>query len=295
MVSGYNTNYKYNGKEFDGEAGVNLYYYGARYYDPQIGRFISVDPVKDYTNPYSYVRNNPLNAIDPTGKIGLVIPLVTHGGFFGGFGSDLQSFENLMAGAELRYGWAELAPMSCGSFKQNYGYYKWVNYQGHSYTVWLNPTEEGFVIDPNQPGVKDLATAMIRTGEYNPEGDITKCNIFTHDLCELLGASYPHYGGEESNKLVANDLYNSAVNSGNYVSKDQAYAGFLVVWYDKGHGHVGMYMGGDNFISRGKKVDNYGKISETTAIVGSDPIYIPVYYVPDYYYQGGYFYEYWGW
>lgn len=50
-----------------------LYYYGARYYDADIGRFISPDTViPAYTNPqglnrYSYVLNNPLKFNDPTG------------------------------------------------------------------------------------------------------------------------------------------------------------------------------------------------------------------------------------
>jgi RHS repeat-associated protein len=52
---------------------TGLYYYNARYYDPSIGRFISADPtVPDANNPqgfnrYSYVANNPLKYIDPTG------------------------------------------------------------------------------------------------------------------------------------------------------------------------------------------------------------------------------------
>ena len=48
-------------------------YYHARYYDPRLGRFLSPDTlVPDPANPqdlnrYSYVRNNPVNATDPTG------------------------------------------------------------------------------------------------------------------------------------------------------------------------------------------------------------------------------------
>ncbi|MEK7775439.1 MAG: RHS repeat-associated core domain-containing protein [Candidatus Zixiibacteriota bacterium] len=34
---------KYTGKEWDGEGGMSLYYYGARYYDPTLGRFTQVD------------------------------------------------------------------------------------------------------------------------------------------------------------------------------------------------------------------------------------------------------------
>jgi uncharacterized protein RhaS with RHS repeats len=53
---------------------MELYYYGARYYDPQIGRFISPDTiVPDPANPqtlnrYSYCLNNPLKYTDPSGN-----------------------------------------------------------------------------------------------------------------------------------------------------------------------------------------------------------------------------------
>jgi RHS repeat-associated protein len=62
---------RYTGQIADDETG--LYYYGGRYYDPGLGRFIQPDPdVPDPTdsqslNRYSYCRNNPLNATDPTG------------------------------------------------------------------------------------------------------------------------------------------------------------------------------------------------------------------------------------
>lgn len=54
-------------------SGSELYYYNARYYDPEIGRFISSDTiVPDFANPqslnrYSYCINNPLKYNDPTG------------------------------------------------------------------------------------------------------------------------------------------------------------------------------------------------------------------------------------
>jgi len=55
--------YGFTGKEED-ESG--LHYFGARYYDSNLGRFSSVDPVKE-NHAYSYVANNPMNFIDPTG------------------------------------------------------------------------------------------------------------------------------------------------------------------------------------------------------------------------------------
>ena len=60
------TPYTFTGQEEDEE--TSLYYYGARYYDPQIARFISVDPANDSSDPYTYVGNNPLRFIDPTGE-----------------------------------------------------------------------------------------------------------------------------------------------------------------------------------------------------------------------------------
>lgn len=71
-ATGYKNNYKFTGKELD--LRTNLYYYGARYYDPVTGRFISPDPWEgDLANPqtlnkYSYVTNNPLKYVDPTGE-----------------------------------------------------------------------------------------------------------------------------------------------------------------------------------------------------------------------------------
>jgi RHS repeat-associated protein len=64
----YNSPYKFNGKELDEETG--LYYYGARYYDPKVSIWLSVDPLAEkFPNwsPYSFCFNNPLRFTDPTG------------------------------------------------------------------------------------------------------------------------------------------------------------------------------------------------------------------------------------
>jgi RHS repeat-associated protein len=58
--------YQYTGQEKDAETG--LYYYGARYYDAELGRFIQADVLLDGLNRYSYSHNNPLKYVDPTGN-----------------------------------------------------------------------------------------------------------------------------------------------------------------------------------------------------------------------------------
>ena len=84
----WNTPYLFNAKEFDEETG--LYYYGARYYDPRLSLWISVDPLSIFDphneenyiegehnggvfnnnnlNSYSYCYQNPIILTDPNGK-----------------------------------------------------------------------------------------------------------------------------------------------------------------------------------------------------------------------------------
>lgn len=65
--------FRYRGYYFDVETG--LYYLQTRYYDPELGRFISSDDVS-YLDPetlgglnlYAYCANNPVMNVDPTGK-----------------------------------------------------------------------------------------------------------------------------------------------------------------------------------------------------------------------------------
>ena len=63
--------HKFTGKELDS---TGLYFYGARYYDPEIGRFISADTIvqapydPQSLNRYTYARNNPVVYTDPNGR-----------------------------------------------------------------------------------------------------------------------------------------------------------------------------------------------------------------------------------
>ncbi|MFH0921132.1 MAG: RHS repeat-associated core domain-containing protein [Fibrobacterota bacterium] len=97
-----NTDYGFTGKEKDPE--TDLYYYGARYYDPVIGRFTSMDPLTlgqsekplesvlsnpQALNGYSYALNNPLRYVDASGQyekdvhLNLTVFLAEQAGFDG--------------------------------------------------------------------------------------------------------------------------------------------------------------------------------------------------------------------
>jgi RHS repeat-associated protein len=81
---GYEVKYGYTGQEKDWE-GNQLNYYGARYYDAQLGRFTQPDSMlpnpydPQQINRYAYVRNNPIKYVDPSGNILITAVLIVAG------------------------------------------------------------------------------------------------------------------------------------------------------------------------------------------------------------------------
>ena len=74
-TGGQANDYRFTGEQLD--VASNLYYLRARYYDPEIGRFLTRDPFRGSVgnpqsqNPYAYVMNNPALYVDPMGLWGL--------------------------------------------------------------------------------------------------------------------------------------------------------------------------------------------------------------------------------
>lgn len=149
----YITDVKYTGKIQDD---TGLYYYGARYYDPVIGRFISPDTIvqapqdPQTLNRYAYCRNNPLKYVDPTGHgffskfwktivgavVGAIVGVLTYGagfslmaaGFWGGASGGALSggleggWKGALIGGAMGGALGAFGGWGVGEFGKGFGY-----------------------------------------------------------------------------------------------------------------------------------------------------------------------------
>jgi RHS repeat-associated protein len=115
------TAYAYTGQMREG----NIYYYGARWYDPSIGRFMQADTIVPLQvqgtqafDRYAYVNNNPVNGTDPTGNYSTNIRLSDGGGvgIEGLFNEAYRKFYNKEPPEySLRSEWSSWTPGSWNS------------------------------------------------------------------------------------------------------------------------------------------------------------------------------------
>jgi RHS repeat-associated protein len=104
----------------DGDTG--LLHVGARYYDPQVGRFISRDAVLS-EHAYPYCEHEPVNNVDPSGRIaqwikGIGAALAIGGGFVAGIGGAVGAAPVVIIGGSvvgavggIIWAWDELAAL----------------------------------------------------------------------------------------------------------------------------------------------------------------------------------------
>jgi RHS repeat-associated protein len=167
----------FTGQRF--EAATGIYDYGARWYDPQLGRFLQPDPVvpdpldPQSLNRYAYVRNDPVNATDPTGNV----PIWEGYYGWGGSGAYSDSGYDLFGGSDLfgggwasqiaswsSGGWSALAapPPAAPTWAEMFRepYFPGYRLSGEGEDVWLFDPVEAFVA---------AATGAIVTGG-NPLG-----------------------------------------------------------------------------------------------------------------------------
>lgn len=118
--AGLTPKYQYTGQEKDS---TGLYYYGARFYDPELGRFLSLDPLGD---DYCYANNNPIMFNDPSGMSSLLqdqynIGDSDGGGGSGGYSTLPDSYFNSGSGYNVMPGLNEMMNTTTGAYYANAG------------------------------------------------------------------------------------------------------------------------------------------------------------------------------
>lgn len=176
------TSYLYNGEKYDEEIG--LIFLRNRYYDPEIGRFISPDFIlgnlKDpqSLNPYVFVRNNPISLVDPLGLYSVKVPLTFYGNYPGA----------RIPGGKSRVGHGWIGGVDANGIHFTQG--AWLNAEVIEYnesskslccetvhmTVWVTPEQ--------------LLAARVASGE--PKYSLFRNNCIDHVVKALDAIEYPH-------------------------------------------------------------------------------------------------------
>ncbi len=192
----YRSPFSFNAKELDAETGN--YYYGARYYDPKVSVWLSVDPkAQKYPtmSPYIFVANNPVMLIDPNGM-------------------EIDWGGNLMGA--LR-GWLEMKVL--GTTKTQQQWHDMKVDPNTLYTINYKKTV-GIGTNPNtlQMGIAEGMTEPDVAAGINPntDNDYRHVNINLHLGTRKLKKEIMRSQGVTAWSAVGNVDPNTILQSGNY-------------------------------------------------------------------------------
>jgi len=174
----------YTGKEWDED--VCLYYFNARWYDPELGRFITEDPARDDSNWYVYCLNSPETWIDPSGM-------------YHYSGSEMVSDEGDTPGKDGA-GYSSVTPYSSvtsvtsnndGSISVNYNNNTTHNFGGRRGTLADGSLSNTTVTNP-EAGTKPSTNRNLDMGLTNPWATALDIGKLNDPVGLLNGLSLDH-------------------------------------------------------------------------------------------------------